>query len=251
MSDTTLEWFSNFAPLFKDYLSDTGSIVIELGNSWEHNSPEMSVLTTKTFLKFLEKGNLHLCQKFIWNNPAKLPSPAQWVNVDRVRVKDSYTELWWMSKTPNPKANNKNVLTPYSNSMKNLIKNRKYNSGIRPSEHNINSESFFIDNGGAIPSNVITAANTSSNSPYFRFCKEKNIPLHPARMPEKLVEFFIKFTTNPGDTILEPFGGSNTTGSVAESLNRKWITIEGNEEYIKGSMGRFDNYIISNSFKNG
>jgi DNA modification methylase len=235
-----INWLANLGVLFKDFLAPKGSIVIEVGNSWEAGVPVMSTLALKSLLEFLERGGYHLCQQFIWNNPAKLPSPAQWVNVERSRVKDSFTYFWWMSKTPYPKADNRKVLTEYSKSMKALLKSQKYNSGNRPSEHNIGEKSFLTNNEGAIPSNVITAANTHSNTSYQKYCKEFNLQPHPARMPNILPEFFIKFLTDENDLILDPFGGSNTTGAVAEELNRKWISVEPNEEYIEGSKGRFN-----------
>ncbi|WP_411030743.1 DNA-methyltransferase [Spongiimicrobium sp. 3-5] len=234
-----IKWLSELAPLFGDCLAEDGSIVMEVGNSWEPGVPVMSTLALKSLLEFLEKGGLHLCQQFVWNNPAKLPSPAQWVNVKRNRVKDSFTYFWWMSKTPYPKADNRKVLVEYSKSMKNLLKNKKYNSGNRPSEHNIGEKSFLKNNKGAIPSNVITAANTQSNTMYQKYCKKNNLQPHPARMPASLPEFFIKFLTDENDLILDPFGGSNTTGMVAEELNRNWISVEPNEDYILGSKGRF------------
>lgn len=238
--DDYLNWLSELSVLFRDFLTEDGSIVMEIGNSWEPGSPIMSTLTLKALLSFLEAGEYHLCQQFIWNNPAKLPSPAQWVNVERNRVKDSFTYIWWMSKTPNPKADNRNVLTEYSNSMKKLLKTKKYNAGLRPSEHNIGESSFLTNNKGAIPSNVITAANTQSNSDYQIYCKEHNLELHPARMPDAIPEFFIKFLTDDNDLVLDPFGGSNTTGSVAERLNRNWLAAEPNPDYIRGSIGRFN-----------
>ena len=50
-------------------------------------------------------------------------------------------------------------------------------------------------------------------------------------MPELLVEFFVKFLTDPADVVFDPFAGSNTTGSVAERLGRSWIGIEADAEY--------------------
>lgn len=236
--DEYVEWLADLSPLFKEYLTLDGSLVIEIGNAWEPGEPVMSVLPIKSLLKFLEKGGYKLCQQFVWHNTAKLPSPAQWVNVLRSRVKDSFTNIWWMSKTSNPKANNKNILIEYSKSMKKLIKTGKYNRGKRPSEHLI-GESFVTDNGGAIPSNVISTANTSINKSYKEYCLENKHTLHPARMPIGLAQFFIKFLTEPGDLVLDPFGGSNTTGEAAESLKRSWVSIEPVEDYIVGSYGRF------------
>ncbi len=235
-----LNWFSGLARKVKDFLTKDGSIVIELGNAWEANAPIMSTLPLKALLEFQEKGNYFLCQHFIWFNIARLPSPVQWVNVDRVRVKDAFTHIWWLSNSPNPKANNRNVLEEYSESMKKLLKRKKYNSGPRPSEHLIGENSFLKDNDGAIPSNVLVGANTISTSKYIEYCKGNNIELHPARMPEFIPNFFIKFLTDPGDLVFDPFGGSNTTGWVAEKLKRKWISVEINQSYIKGSKGRFN-----------
>ena len=232
-------WLSGLALNLRDFLTEDGSIVIELGNAWEANEPIMSTLPLKTLLEFQEKGNYYLCQHFIWFNTARLPSPVQWVNIERKRVKDAFTHIWWLSKSPNPKADNRNVLEEYSESMRKLLKKKRYNSGLRPSEHLIGKKSFLKDNNGAIPSNVLIGANTSSTSKYIEYCKKNNIEMHPARMPEFIPIFFIKFLTDRGDFVFDPFAGSNTTGLVAEKLKRRWISIEIDESYIEGSKGRF------------
>jgi DNA modification methylase len=237
--DAYVEWLSGLAKKFKLLLAPDGSIVMEMGNAWEPGEPVMSTLALKALIKFTEAGELNLCQQFICNNPARLPSPAQWVNVDRIRVKDSYTHVWWFAATPKPKANNRNVLIEYSDSMKQLLKTQKYNAGKRPSEFVIGEKSFLTNNQGAIPSNVLTIANTGSSENYQIYCREKGLPLHPARMPSKLAEFFIKFLTDKNDIVLDPFGGSNTTGAAAEALSRRWIAIEPQQGYIKGSSARF------------
>lgn len=248
VGEAYIDWLCKFGPLLLDMLSPNGSIVIEIGNSWESGSPSMSTLATRALLEFQSRNELHLCQEFVWNNPAKLPTPVQWVNIERIRVKDSFTKLWWMAKVPKPKASNKRVLQEYSPSMKSLLEKKKYNAGSRPSEHQIGEESFFTDNGGAIPSNVLTFANTHAGTPYQRYCKENGLKAHPARMPPELAQFFIKFLTEENDLVLDPFGGSNTTGAAAEALNRNWLTIEAERSYIEGSLGRFTNAIPTTAF---
>lgn len=234
-----VKWLAEFAPLFKEYLTPTGSIVIELGNAWEPGKPVMSTLALKALLEFQERGKLHLCQQFICHNPARLPSPAQWVNVERIRLKDSYTHVWWMSPTDRPFADNTRVLKPYSDSMVKLLKTKKYNAGTRPSEHNVGATSFLRDNRGAIPSNVLTFTNTSSHDDYLEYCRRHGLKVHPARMPIGLPEFFIKFLSKSRNLVLDPFGGSNTTGAAAETLKRRWIAIEPRDDYIAASRGRF------------
>lgn len=235
-----IDWLSKIYETLTTYLKNDGSIVIELGNSWEPGLPTMSTLALETLLAIKERNDLHLCQEFICHNPARLPSPAQWVTIERIRLKDSFTRLWWLSPSTKPKADNRKVLKEYSKSMKDLLKSKKYNSGKRPSEHIIGDNSFLNNNGGSIHPNVLTISNTISNDEYINYCKNNNIQLHPARMPKELASFFIQFLTDENDIVLDPFAGSNITGATAEYLNRKWLSIEMNNEYISGSRGRFD-----------
>lgn len=246
-----IRWFASFAPLFRDYLSPKGSIVIEIGNAWEAGRPVMSTVVLRALLAFLERGGLNLCQEFIWYNHARLPAPAQWVNVERIRVKDAFTRIWWMSPTERPKADNRKVLRDYSDDMKALLTKGKYNHGIRPSEYNIRETSFLNDNNGAIAPNVIDgdeiptlgsilkATNTRSNEQYQLFCRKRQAKLHPARMPRELVEFFLRFLTDEGDLVIDPFAGSNTTGATAEAYGRRWISIEAEWDSAAHSIGRF------------
>jgi site-specific DNA-methyltransferase (cytosine-N4-specific) len=210
-----------------------------MGNSWEPGQPVMSTLAMRALLEFLKRGEYHLCQQFICYNPARLPSPAQWVNVERIRLKDAYTHLWWMSPTTRPEADNRRVLKPYSSSMQRLLKQQKYNAGPRPSEHHIGAVSFMKNNNGAIPPNVLTISNTRSQDDYQRHCRAQGLRPHPARMPVELADFFIRFLTRPGNLVLDPFGGSNTTGAAAEFLKRRWVSVEPQTDYIEGSKGRF------------
>jgi site-specific DNA-methyltransferase (cytosine-N4-specific) len=253
-----IEWFSSLSNPFSELLKDDGSIVIELGNTWESEKPIQSTVTIESLLAFLKskEANLRLCQQIICHTPTRLPSPAQWTNIERCRLIDSYTTLWWMSRSDYPKADNRNVLRPYSSSMKKLIQRKTYNHGKRPSEHNISMNSFTKDNGGSImpsvielesidnkearlPRNILKFANTSSNDAYMRRCREKNVKSHPARMPTMLAAFFIEFLTEPGDIVFDPFAGSNTTGYVAEMLGRRWIAVDSNKEYVNNSKLRF------------
>ena len=59
-------------------------------------------------------------------------------------------------------------------------------------------------------------------------------------MPEKLVKFFIIFLTTKGDLVLDPFSGSNTTGTVANRLKRKWISIEAVPNYATAGVSNFN-----------
>jgi DNA modification methylase len=234
-----LAWMTKISSGLKSLLKPNGSIVIEIGNSWDKGSPTMSLLPLKTLMSIAENCDLKVCQQFVWHNTAKLPGPATWVNVKRERVTDSYTHIWWYSINEHPKASNRRVLQPYKDGMKKLLNTKKYNAGERASGHKISETGFLKKNQGAIPSSAILMANTSVDKEYSKWCKDQNIVMHPARMPIGLADFFIKFLTTPGDLVLDPFGGSCTTGKSAESLKRKWVCVEQNIEYLQGAKGRF------------
>jgi len=261
--DEYLKWLAKLAPSLAELLSDEGSIVVEIGNAWEEGRPEMSTLPLEALLEFKKAAKLHLCQHLICHNPARLPSPAAWVTVNRVRLKDSFTHVWWMSKTARPKADNRKVLLPYGKDMKALLRSGSYNPGKRPSGHKISETGFLSDHGGSISPNVIDLedskgvpsallkfANTSWDAQYRKYCTENGLEAHPARMQSSLAAFFIQFLTDEGDLVLDPFGGSNTTGAIAEGLNRRWISVEADSIYAEGSRGRFTDFLISDQQQN-
>jgi hypothetical protein len=264
-----IKWFSAFAPLFANLLTPTGSIVIELGNAWEPGRPVQSLLPLQSLLSFVQhnEANLRLCQEFICHNPTRLPSPAPWVTVERIRVTDSYTHLWWMARTDRPKADNRKVLRPYSTATKRMHQRGTFNAGARPSGHVLSKNAFLRHNGGSImqnaietesidpkkevrfPTNAFSIAHTNSNDYYLRKCKEYGIKPHPARMPLDLIVFFLQFLTEPDDLVLDPFAGSNTTGFCAQFAGRRWVSIEANREYAQHSEIRFSqNLSISEPF---
>jgi site-specific DNA-methyltransferase (cytosine-N4-specific) len=232
-----VEWFRPFATEVFRILKNDGSFVLNLGGSYNPGVPTRSLYHFKVLLMLCEEIGFHLAQECFWFNPAKLPSPAEWVNVRRVRVKDSVEQIWWLSKTVNPKADNRNVLVEYSDDMTRLLR-RGYRAKQRPSGHKITNK--FKDCGGSIPSNVIVRGNNESNSAYIRACEAAGMKPHPARFPAALPEFFIKLLTDEQDLVLDPFAGSNTTGAVAESLGRRWLSCELEQSYVSNSRLRFD-----------
>ena len=234
-----VDWIARFAPLFKALLSPRGSIVIEIGNAWEPGRPTMSPLALEALLQFLHKGRLHLCQQFIAYNYAKIPGPAEWVTIRRIRVKDAFTNIWWMSQTEYPRSDNRKVLNPYTSAMLDLLRTKRQAKRERPSGHKIGHASFLKDNGGSIPSNVLEFANTNSKDDYLEYCRLHSLQAHPARMAQSIAAFFLKFLTSPGSLVLDPFAGSNVTGQAAEKLGRKWLAVEPNQSYIESSRGRF------------
>ena len=232
-----MDWFRPFAEAFARVLTDQGSLVIDIGGAWNQGQPTRNLYHFKLLIMLCEDYGFHLAQDFYWWNPSKLPTPAEWVTVRRIRVKDAINTVWWLSKTPWPKASNRRVLQPYSPSMIELLA-KGYKAKKRPSGHDI-SDKFSINNGAAIPPNLLAIPNTESNSYYLRYCEEQSLQSHPARYPAELPEYFIRMLTDAGDLVIDPFAGSCVTGEVAERLKRRWVCVELREDYLKGGVGRF------------
>ncbi|WP_367344936.1 site-specific DNA-methyltransferase [Stenotrophomonas bentonitica] len=241
-------WMLPFAKEINRVLKEGGSFVLNIGGSYNKGTPTRSLYHFKLLIALVEEVGFHLAQECFWFNPAKMPTPAEWVNVRRMRVKDSVEYVWWLSKTPWPKANNRNVLKPYGPDMLRLA-SRGLTATTRPSGHAIKASFASAEAGGAIPANVIEEeaatdllrfGNNSANDRYTERCKAAGIKIHPARFPSQLPEFFVKLLTEPGDLVVDPFAGSNTTGSVAENLGRRWIAIDQVPEYLLASAFRFD-----------
>jgi site-specific DNA-methyltransferase (cytosine-N4-specific) len=235
------DWFLPFADEFWRVLKPTGSLVIDLGGAWEAGQPVKSIYQFELLVSLCRRPNRSfvLAQDFYWYNPARLPSPAQWVTIDRVRAKDAVNCIWWLAKGPNPKADNSRVLREYTASMKRLIGNGQYNRGKRPSGHVVR-EGFTADRGGAIPPNLLAVSNTGNDRKYLEACERDGLRPHPARFAPEIPDFFIRFLTEPDDLVVDPFGGSNITGSVAESLGRRWMSIDIDDDYVRGSLTRFE-----------
>jgi len=233
-------WLSEFGRAAFPVLKDSGSFVLDLGGAYRKGRPVRSLYSFRVLLDFCDNIGYRLAEEFYWFNPAKLPSPIEWVNKRKIRAKDSVNTVWWLSKTDQPKADVRNVLAPYSERMQTLLKDPEkfYQPKKRPSGHNI-SKGFANGNAGAIPSNLLQIPNTESNSHYMRACKKLRRGRHPARFPEDLPRFFIKFLTEPGDLVVDIFSGSNTTGYVAEELGREWLSIELDRAHAALSAVRF------------
>jgi len=258
-----VEWFLSFAEPFMRVLKPTGSLVVDIGGAYLPGRPERATYHFQIVIELAK--HFELCQEFYWYNPAKLPSPAEWVNVRRIRVKDSVNPVFWFARdATRAKADNRRVLKRYSESMEALLKNG-YQYRVRPSGHDI-SEKFMKRHEGAVPPNLVGStedqdglagepfellfpnllaiSNTSSNARYQRICQNHGVKPHPARFPLGLPAFFVAFLTDPGDLVCDPFAGSNVTGEAAEILGRRWISCDLDCEGV-----RADTYVRASAFR--
>ena len=236
-----IEWLAEFAKIVHRKLKQDGSFVLDLGGAYQKGVPARSLYNFRIPIHFCDELGYFLAEDFYWFNPAKLPSPIEWVNKRKIRAKDAVNTVWWFSKTEYPKADVTKVLADYGERMKRLLEDpsKHYAPKKRPSGHDIGKGFGTSASSGAIPSNLLQIPNTESNSPYITACRAMGVKPHPARFPVKLPDFFIRFLTEPGDLVLDIFSGSNTTGWAAQSTGRYWVSFDWKPEYVAASAFRF------------
>jgi site-specific DNA-methyltransferase (cytosine-N4-specific) len=235
-----VDWVLGLAERIRPKLHDDGSMVLNLGAPFERGRPAESTWIHRLVLRMVDELDLVLCQTLYWHNPAKLPSPAEWVCIRRERLVPDVEPVLWFAKHPHPYADNSGVLRPYSRAMVSRLASGGETGGRRPSGHALARGAFGADNGGAIAGTLLSAANTDSNSYYFRRCRETGIPTHPARFPAELPERAIGFLTPPGGLVADLCCGSGKTAAAAERLGRRWIACDLSLTYVRGSVFHFE-----------
>ena len=220
--DEYVDWLVSFGPQLRRVLKDTGSLVLDLGGAYRRGIPCRSLYNYRVLLRLCDEHGFHLAEEFFWHNPAKLPSPIEWVNKRKIRAKDSVNTVWWLSKSENPKANVSNVLAPYSDRMKQLMKDPEafYRPKERPSGHDISGKFGKRQRWGDSLESAPVPEYRKQLCPYSTLQGSQRRTA-PGTISAALPEFFIKFLTDPGDTVMDIFAGSNTTGEAAELLGRQ------------------------------
>ncbi len=231
-----LAWSLDLADLWKPLLAPGGSLFMNLGAEvYRRGVPYQSTYLERFVVAMEDRCGYQLAQRWHWDNPTKLGS-IEWVSVRRRRLRQTVEPVyWWVNDVAGmqDRADNRPVLQPYKTAQ------RPYRAGRRPSGIDIGAGAFDRDNGGAIPSTLLSAANSASNDPYRRACRGAGLKAHPAIFPASLPERAILMTTQPGDLVVDPFFGSGTVGEVAERLGRRWIGIERSKAYLDTAALRF------------
>ena len=101
---------------------------------------------------------------------------------------------------------------------------------IKRSKHTYNYDIMKSLNNNKQMKDVWSSATTSR--------KEKNFGNHPTQKPEWLLERIVLASTNKGDKVLDPFNGTGTTGVMCKKLERKYIGIDINKEYLNIAKSR-------------
>jgi DNA modification methylase len=210
-----LDWSAPIGREMHRVLKPSGSLVVELGGIWLPGQATRSLYQFEVLIMLCRELGFHQAQEFYAVSSGKA-GQSQWMADSRLRVRDAVNCLWWLSKTPRPKARGRRVA----------------GSAIATDADSL------LDGLADEPVNVLTLPRYS-DAAYLRYCKRHGLEPQPNRFPPALPEFFIRMLTDPGDLVVDPFAGSCVAGAVAERLGRRWLCIELEEGYLQGAIGRF------------
>lgn len=215
------EWMESIGKEVNRVLKPTGNFVLNIKENARDGARSTYVLETVLLLSkvFMWKDT------FIWHKKNPFPTGSN------RRLKDAFEYCFWFAKSKDYKFFPEHVLEP-SNSKYAESEKRRKNKG----NHVCKNGSGFAMNMRSSPDmvrpgNVLTLTTDNENH------------VHPATFPVKLPQFFIKLMTEQGDTVLDPFMGSGTSGVAAAMENRQFVGIEISEKYMEIARDRIQKQI--------
>jgi len=231
------DWMLTLCEGWLPLLTQTGSIMLNVGPVWKHGVPAQSLYIERFLVRAEDTLGLSLLQRLDWHSPTKLPVPLNWVGIDRCRVTSSIEPLLWMSPSPNAFGDNRQVLRPYTKGGLRAIAGREPRE-TGPAGFKFGEKSF-VDRGGSIPPSLIVASATCGEEQRYRkAARAVGRSPHPAIMPAAVARFGIQLATKVGDTVFDPLCGSGTVPVEAEKLGRHAIGSDRSLEYLESAALR-------------
>jgi site-specific DNA-methyltransferase (adenine-specific) len=214
--DDYISWFLPKSKQFLRVLKPTGTFVLNIKERVVDGERHTYVI--ELILKMREQGWLWT-EEFIWHK--KNSYPGKWPN----RFRDNWERLIQFNKKKKFDMYQEAVMVPVGGWAKERLANlsdtdktrdeSKVGSGFGKKILN------WVGRSKVYPTNVIYTATECSN---------KN---HSATFPEDLPAWFIKLFTKEGDVVMDPFVGSGTTAVAAIKLQREYVGIDNNMQYIE------------------
>ncbi|WP_025139661.1 site-specific DNA-methyltransferase [Achromobacter sp. DH1f] len=229
-------------------LAPGGSICLNLTNdSFEPGSAARSVAKERLVLALVDRLGLHLMDTLIWYNASKPPGPIQYASKRRVQLNTGYEPVYWFTNDPALVfTDNRRVLQPHSERHIKWLQQVQQSGGCPrravygDGAYRLRAASYTNDTAGRIPKNVLQIGHACSDTrQYRRDARDLALPIHGAMMPLSLASFLVEFLTQPGQLVLDLFGGTAKTAMAAELLRRHWLLFEIFAEYLRGGGERF------------
>ncbi len=226
------EYVNWFLELFKEaqrFLKPTGSFILNIND--RATNGERSTYVFELVYRIVKETGLKMFDRYIWFKKSALPMPGEKRLNDRIEY-----IFHFVKDTKKFKTYTDRVRVPYKEVSLKRFKSKVHGNDI------------------ILPDGTTKLSQRGSSKPHpkgakpitvFRFdtCSALRGLKHPAPYHPQLPEFFIKWLTDEGDIVLDPFMGGGTTAEVCIKLNRKFIGFDINPEYIKMSEERVKNSI--------
>ena len=225
-------------------LAPGGSLALNVGQDcYVQGLPTRSLYRERLVIALADRFGLHKCDDLIWHNPSKAPAPVQWASKSRVQLQHGYEPILWMTNDPKRLfSNNQRVLQPHSEKHLALIARGGEHQPRSNSDgaYQVRKGSYANPTAGKIPRNVLRFSHTCADQKAYKAAARKlGLPVHGAPMPVALARFLTEFLTEPGQLVVDRFGGSLTTAKACELTGRRWIAMENALEYVRGGAERF------------
>src|SRR5205085_3884490 len=219
--DEFVEWFMSFHEPFFKALKPTGSLVLNIKDKVVEGVRHRYVW--RTIEALCERGWLSI-DDYLWHKTN--PMPGYWPT----RLRDGFEYCFHLAKRKRPYMNQDAVRRPIGDWVESRL--AKLGENDRSRHDSANASGFgrdiskWVDKQTVLPSNVLSLALVGKNKG------------HPAVFPVDLPLFFIKLLCPEGGLVLDPFGGSGTTGLAALSAGRRCVLIDNNEQYCQAAIKR-------------
>lgn len=242
---------ASIEPLVRS-LAPGGSVVLNLTNdAFVTGSPARSTYLERLVIAMEDRLSLHLMDRLVWSNPSKAPGPIQWASKERCQLNVGFEWLAWFCNSPlTTFANNRRVLEPHTDKHLKLIAAGGTATAADHSDgaYRRKAGAFGLPTEGRIPRNVLTRGHRCADAIRARRdAASLGLVPHGAVMPTSVADFLIRFLTEPGQLVVDPFGGKGTTGLAAERAGRRWLICDRVLDYLRAgseSFREFDGFTM-------
>ena len=241
--DEYVDWLTACLEPVVARLAPGASLFLNVSNDiFETGSPARSLYRERLVLALHDRLGLHKMDEWVWHNPSKAPGPIAWASKRRVQVNTAWEPIYWLTNDPQACfADNRRVLKPHSERHAKLIAagGAKTAAIFADGANRRRVGSFGTQTEGSIPRNLLTLRhNCPSQAALRTWAKAEGIPIHGATMPLELAEHVVRFASEPGQLVADPFGGWATTALAAERNDRRWLITERMRAYLHAAQWR-------------
>ncbi|MGH8156609.1 MAG: DNA methyltransferase [Rhodanobacter sp.] len=228
-------------------LAHGGSIVLNCSNDlFEPGSPARSTYIERLIIALEDNYGLHLMDRLQWVNPSKAPGPIQWASKERIHLNVGFEPLLWLCNAPRACfADNRRVLEPHTEQHLKLIAAGGTVAEVNHSDgaYRRKAGAFARPTEGRIPRNVLVRGHRCADAIRYRHdARELGLPAHGAVMPTSVADFLIRYLTDVGQLVVDPFGGKGTTGLAAERTGRRWLICDRVMDYLRAGGESFRHF---------